>query len=235
MLLHRILLPVLAVALCGGCAKFDIRKPIPWAVGADDENLHPGEVVASWHDAVRYRAGEPAQRGFGGRLMFYPEGGKEPIKVDGTLVVYAFDETQRGADNSVPDRKYVFSSDTFPKHYSKSELGHSYSFWLPWDQVGGSQTDISLIARFTPDVGGMVVAKQSRHLLPGKQQLAAHRPAPADRRSAAGVRQVSHVERVDAAPSVAKQRTADPRMSVTTIQLPPSFDLGGNRRMSTLR
>ena len=55
----------------------------------------------------------------------------------GTLVVYAFDETNRDANNARPDRKYVFTPEQLPLHYSKSKVGHSYSVWLPWDEVGG--------------------------------------------------------------------------------------------------
>jgi hypothetical protein len=51
---------------------------------------------------------------------------------------------------------------------SKSELGPSYSFWLPWDEVGGPQTEISLIARFEPNGGSIVIGEQTKHLLPGE-------------------------------------------------------------------
>jgi len=53
------------------------------------------------------------------------------------------------------------------RHMSESELGPTYSFWLPWDEVGGRQTEISLIARFEPKGGAVVVGEQTKHLLPG--------------------------------------------------------------------
>ena len=55
------------------------------------------------------------------------------MKGRGSLVVYAFDETDRDPANMKPDRKFVFTQEQFEKHYSKSTLGHSYSVWLPWD------------------------------------------------------------------------------------------------------
>ena len=62
-------------------------------------------------------------------------------------------------------------------HYSKSKLGHSYSVWLPWDETGGPQKEISLIARFTPEKGGVVVGEQTKQMLPGKTQIIAKNPA----------------------------------------------------------
>ena len=83
-------------------------------------------------------------------------------------MVYAFDEDGRDPSNAKPDRKYVFTKEQFAKHYSKSNIGHSYSVWIPWDEVGGPQKQISLIVRFTPDKGDVVVGEQTRHLLPGR-------------------------------------------------------------------
>lgn len=109
--------------------------------------------------------------------MFFERDHGKPIKVAGTLVVYAFDESKHAdSDNPRPDRKYVFTPDQFSKHYSKSELGHSYSVWIPWDKVGGEAKEIGLICRFTPVEGGAVVSEQVRQSLPGSTRDA--EPAP---------------------------------------------------------
>ena len=86
-------------------------------------------------------------RGFGARIYFYEQDAQEPIKVDGTLVVYAFDATNV-SQMPKPEKKYVFTAEQFAKHYSKTSLGHSYSIWLPWDEVGGVTRQLSLVTRF---------------------------------------------------------------------------------------
>ncbi len=43
-----------------------------------------------WSFTVLQQPGQPGVRGYGGRLMFYDADDK-PMKVDGTLTVYAFD------------------------------------------------------------------------------------------------------------------------------------------------
>ena len=127
-----------------------------------------GQDHRPWSDTVLTQTGRPPIRGFGGRLMFYEGKKEEPIKVDGTLVVYAFDETDRDANNARPDRKYVFTPQQLPPHYSKSKIGHSYSVWLPWDEVGGMQKEITLIVRFQPKEGPVAISDPCRQLLPGR-------------------------------------------------------------------
>ncbi len=164
--LPLILLACLFLPLAG-CAHFDMRKGIPWIKGEDGELERPMKIVAVWTDTIMSHGEQVPVRGFGGRLMFYPREDGKPVKVEGALVVYAFDETNRDPRNVRPERKYVFSEEEFVKHYSDGKLGASYSVWLPWDKVGGQQAEISLVARFTPKGGGMIVGEQQTVLLPG--------------------------------------------------------------------
>jgi len=164
-----------ALIALGGCSsfeidKFDMTKSIPWGAGKDGETKAPMKVVAVWTDTVLSEGMKPATRGFGGRLMFYDTEGGKPIKVKGSLLVYAFDETGRDVEQAKPDRKYVFTAEQFEKHYSKSSLGHSYSVWLPWDAAGGPLREISLLVRFQPTKGSVVIGDASKHHLPGPNE-----------------------------------------------------------------
>ena len=124
-------------------------------------------MVSTWADTVLHKAGEKPVRGFGGRLVFFGQESDEPVRVDGQLVVYAFDESGRELHDTQPTRKFVFPAEQFVRHESESKLGPSYSVWLPWDEVGGEQKNISLIARFEAKNGPLVMGEQTRHLLPG--------------------------------------------------------------------
>jgi hypothetical protein len=169
----RVLWLAFCLAMTAGCSAWNLDKAMPWPF-ADDKPAKPEKVVAIWTDTVLYQPGQPPVRGFGGRLMFFEAKNDKPVKVDGTLVIYAFDETKRDPGNPKPDRKYVFPPDQLPGHYSlakcgKSDIGHSYSVWLPWDAVGGDKKEISLVVRFQPKgAAEAVVGEPSRQLLPGK-------------------------------------------------------------------
>jgi hypothetical protein len=124
-------------------------------------------MVATWTDTTLSTVGKKPERGFGGKLMFFDKESEDPVRVEGNLVIYAFDETDRADHETHPTRKYIFPVDEFVRHESKSTLGPAYSFWLPWDEIGGQQRHISLIAKFEPEDGPVVIGEQTRHLLPG--------------------------------------------------------------------
>ena len=203
----------------------------------------PMKVVAVWTDTVLTQGLTPATRGFGGRVMFYAVDGGKPIKVSGTLTVYAFDETDRDIESTKPDRKFIFTPEQFEKHYSKSALGHSYSVWLPWDAAGGPLREISLLVRFQPTNGSTVVSDPSKQHLPGMRadelttaakrapaQGAAPTQVAAQQQPASGVQQVAYEQPLGAAPSAegndAKTNGAPSpsslprRMTTTTIAMP---------------
>jgi hypothetical protein len=205
----------LGLSVAPGCASFNLsslnlEQYIPMMTGRTGQFRRPLKVVAFWTDTIRTADGQPAMRGFGGRLMFSDSKTNKPVKVAGTLAIYGFDESRTDADNPRPDRKFVFTPEQFAKHYSKSELGHSYSFWIPWDRVGGETKEIGLICRFTPVEGGAIVSEQVRQALPGVD-------SPSETAAAATASVGSPVKLVQY--EVSAEQAAQRRMATTTIEL----------------
>ena len=208
---------VLAMIAACGCSSLDLRKALRLS---GDEPKVPARIVDVWSDGVLSEPGMPSVRGFGGRIMFYGSEDKKPVIVDGTFTVCAFDEADRDTGYAVPEKKYVFLPEHLPKHYSKSELGHSYSFWLPWDEVGGPERRITLIARFEPKKGTPVLSKPCTKTLPGAGTAQGGRPRDSvrvgTRTSPYPVRPVSHEE-----PAAAQ--TPREQMSTFTLDVPSSL------------
>jgi hypothetical protein len=245
---------VVALAGCSMPKASDFKPSKLFSLGDDDEPQKgiPVRMVGTWTDTVLTKAGQKPQRGFGGRLMFYANNEEKPILVDGQLVVYAFDETGRAVTDNKPTRRYVFPPDQMPLHMSKSELGASYSFWLPWDEAGGPQTEVSLVCRFEPKGGGVITSEQTRHLLPGSLPAAdkvadgkppklpegvPSRPAQPTLESVQQGRTVDHNLRLASfesmTPSVDPVDTStgpaanepDQQMKITSIALPAHYQL----------
>jgi hypothetical protein len=163
-----------------GCTTFNKKllsanDALPWnAEIAKTRKLDstPVRIAAVWtHDIANVPGSKPVQ-GFGGRIYFYNHEQKA-IKVDGELVVYTFDDTdasQQAVPNRKPDRKFVFRADQLQTHLSDSELGPSYSFWIPWQEFGGEQRLISLVPVFMPIEGRNVTGHFSKTSLPGKNK-----------------------------------------------------------------
>jgi len=126
----------------------------------------PIKIAVIWSAAVLNQVGESSTRGFGGRIYFY-DAKNRPIPVEGQLVVYAYNDDQPGNENRPPERKFAFTPEQFTTHYSPTELGASYSIWIPWDRIGSPQAQISLIPIFTSSSGQLVMGETSHNLLPG--------------------------------------------------------------------
>lgn len=191
----------------------------------------PIKMAATWSDTVSHAPGKPATRGFGGRLYFYDDR-MNSIKVDGKLVVYIFDDDLRGGGE--PQRKYLFNAEDFARHCTGSELGPSYSVWLPWDAVGGPMKQLSIVPFFLPSQGELITGEQTRHRLLGPRgsesgtvpnlgppALSSSSPTRSSRQYPA--RQVAYDEALPPPASRTKTETdrGRLRMQATTIDIPP--------------
>lgn len=168
----RLIATTVVLSLLAGCKTLDFQPfKAPSAAPAKEtprsEPQVPERMAAIWADALYTQLGQPAIRGFGGRLYFY-DAQNEAVPVAGQLVVYAYEDALDGNPAAMPARKFVFTSEQFAQHYSPTELGASYSIWLPWDPVGGEKKSISLVPIFTADGGKILTGQQSINILPGR-------------------------------------------------------------------
>ena len=132
----------------------------------------PAKIVAIWASSVFNEPGQGPTRGLGGRVYFY-DSKHQPVRVDGKLAVFLYDDTEEtDQDQQEASKKVHFSAEEVAASYTPTEFGPSYSFWVPWDEVGGEQTHLSVIPVFTAGTGEMIVGKQARYLLPGKKNRA---------------------------------------------------------------
>lgn len=139
----------------------------------------PVRLISIWSEAVYSQPGQVPTRGFGGRLYFY-NAQDETIPVDGQLIVYAYEETADGAPPKQPSRRFGFTQEQFAQHFSRTEMGPSYSVWIPWDAVTGYRQSLTLLPVFTTSDGRIVMGDQSMNVLPGKTPETADEDAQAD-------------------------------------------------------
>jgi hypothetical protein len=134
------------------------------------EEAEAVNVTAIWKDSTFEKPGSPSVKGFGGRFFFYDKD-SNPVKVEGELIVYGFDDSKEDDSKQGPDKKFVFRESEFQSHYSDSGLGHSYSVWIPWEKVGGTRKMITLIPVFRRSDGTIMKCGQSTSVLPGKEPV----------------------------------------------------------------
>ncbi len=174
----RIIFGALCVAsliMAGGCSTMTKDKGTKkstweamqfWKKGYQQ----PTKMAVLWSHDVLTVAGQAPTRGFGGRIYFYNER-SQTIPVEGELTVHGYDETQKritGASPDDPDKRFRFTQEQFSSHFSESDLGASYSVWIPWDAVDGVQKELTLIPTFRSSKGQVVQGTPAKVVLPGR-------------------------------------------------------------------
>lgn len=204
----------------------------PWK-SKDKEKEIPDRIMPIWTDTVLHQPGKPGLRGFGGRIFFYKEKNTTPIEIDGGLAVYVFDTDKIDPSQPQPEKKFVFTPEQFETHLSHSNMGPSYSIWIPWDPVGGPSQKLSLVARFEGRNGGTIISDPTIKLLPGVAKMAtsdtSQAAASATAASSSAMRTASfsnaaegNQEKSGSSEGSTTQGVEESRRT-QTIDVPPSF------------
>ena len=213
-----------------GCAslttndKSKSKKENSWLPWAKKEYQIPHSLAVVWSEDILNVPGKPATRGFGGRIYFYNEK-SQAISVEGELTVHGYDETfpkQGNVVSAEADKKFKFTPEQFTQHFSQSDLGASYSVWIPWDN-GGYGKKIMLIPSFITKDGRLIRGEPSKVTLAGKSPTSQEVYGPST------VQQVSHSEPTNDQPlqRIEVANDDEGQMKTTTIRMP------GNRRAPT--
>lgn len=128
----------------------------------------PGSMAVIWSPDILTVAGKPPTRGFGGRIFFYNDK-HEAIPVEGDVIVHGFRGEESPAAQEEADKTFAFTAEQLTSHYSPSQLGASYSIWIPWDAAGGVRDQVTLIPTFKSKEGRLVQGAAAKVILPGKE------------------------------------------------------------------
>lgn len=177
------LVVILCVVASTGCSSwsggsknansgFSWSSPNTWF---KKEYQTPDELAAIWSPDVLMVQNRGSFRGFGGRIYFY-NAKSQAIPVDGDLIVHGYEATgnakerEEGSLHATADRTFEFSGEELATHFSPSQLGASYSVWIPWDEANGERKEIMLIPTFKTKDGKVVQGSPAKLYLPGAEK-----------------------------------------------------------------
>ena len=197
---------------------------MPWSNQDEPPEPYPNpvKVAATWTPDTLVQTGRTPTRGFGGRVFFYDEKSR-PVPVDGTLVIHGFDDGADSQEKRV--KRFEFTPEQFTRHFSQSDLGASYSVWIPWDAIGGPQRRISLVTSFRTSQGQTVQGVPVTVLLPGisketKQQAEVAKRSPQYQRYLEAARNATVPTTGLTTTTIARHR---PRRMNTATSTTPNF------------
>ncbi len=200
-----------------------IWSPSTWF---EDEYQTPTSLAVIWSPDVLTVAGQPSMRGFGGRVFFYNEK-MQAVPVEGDLTIHGFDGDRLKVDpqSNVADKKFPFASEQLVDHFSPSDLGASYSIWVPWDPAGGPRKEVSLVATFKSKDGKIVQGAPAKLSLMGKSPEGAEQASTSLKTP---MQTVSY--RYSQTPSNVPHRPNS--MRTTTISLPSDSTISRRRKFT---
>ncbi len=225
---------------CCGCQSWETQGKLPLFSRDKKEkktDSPPEKIVAVWTEATHHHPGKKAERGFGSRIVFY-DAQDRPLEITGKVTVFVFDDQHPAADEPAPKYKFVFPEEVIASHYSKSDLGHSYSFWIPLAAIDSPTIPFSLVVRYDSPQGERVLSDLTKKVLVGTgikttRQDKKREPAPATSAADDLIRQASFQASFnETAPSSKKRRSLETGAhgQVETIEVSPNF----SRRLQSI-
>ena len=88
--------------------------------------------------------------------MFFSSGHIEPVKVEGEVRIYVFDEEGVNGDPSLPVHQFDFPAAAWNTFLRPSNLGASYQLFVPYTRKGMHEAACTMRVRYTPE-GGLPV------------------------------------------------------------------------------
>ena len=133
---------------------------------------HPvGEILCIWEAAEGRGLDNHPCRGFGGQVLFFANGRKAPVKVNGAVRIYVFDEEGVNGDPALPLHQFDFPAAAWNALMRPSNLGTSYQIFVPYTRKGQNQATCSVRVSYTPEGGLPVYSKTATVDLPGMAPL----------------------------------------------------------------
>jgi hypothetical protein len=154
-------------ALSVGCATLDI----PWFHSVPEASAKNPvvKILCLWEPSEgRDPNGLPC-RGFAGQVLFLGNHGGTPVKVQGDVAIYVFDDFGTPEEQARPLHVFEFKGGSWDRHLKVGTFGPAYHVFVPYTRPGGYEANCSLRIKLTPYDGAPVVYSDPSNLpLKGK-------------------------------------------------------------------
>lgn len=125
------------------------------------------EIICVWQPGEGTGMDGLPCRGFAGQILFFAMGEKAPVKVDGKIRIYVFDDQGTEAEQELPIHQFDFDATAFNNFLTSTNMGAAYQLFVPYTRKGTHGATCTLRVRYTPDEGASVYSKMATIILPG--------------------------------------------------------------------
>jgi len=166
-----ILIAVFSVAL-SGCTQtslFQSTTRLVRGVTGKRDNPQAARLLCLWESAEGQGLDGRNARGFAGQILFFGYGDAAPIKVDGDIRIYQYDDYDPDDLNPKPIHVFNFNPDAWNAHHAETTFGHSYNVFLPYVKHHSERAHCALKVEFTPKNGRTVISPVTEITLDGRR------------------------------------------------------------------
>ncbi|WP_437228244.1 hypothetical protein SH661x_000799 [Planctomicrobium sp. SH661] len=125
------------------------------------------EIICVWQPGEGTGMDGLPTRGFAGQILFFAMGEKVPVRVDGKVRIYVFDDQGTEEEQQKPIHQFDFDSTAFQSFLTQTNLGTAYQLFIPYTRKGDMVANCTLRVRYSPDEGSSVYSKMATVTLPG--------------------------------------------------------------------
>ena len=130
--------------------------------------VHPVvEIICVWQPGEGTGMDGLPCRGFAGQILFFSMGEKTPVRVNGNVRVYVFDDQGTEAEQELPIHQFDFDGSSFQNFLTTTNMGAAYQLFIPYTRKGSHSATCTLRVRYSPEEGSSVYSKMASLNLPG--------------------------------------------------------------------
>ncbi len=177
-ILLRSIMSLLAVT-AAGCQTLDLSA----LQRGDKPSDRVREIICLWEPAEGVGLDGLPTRGFAGQLLFFEPGGDQPVRVEGDVRIYVFDNQGTVEEQSKPLHQFDFPAAVWHTFARDTNLGPAYQVFVPYTRKGRHAADCAVRVRFTAESRLPIYSKLTSVALPGRRTTETPKPeaeTPAD-------------------------------------------------------
>ncbi|MEX0717254.1 MAG: hypothetical protein WD066_11740 [Planctomycetaceae bacterium] len=158
-----------ALASSTGCAGLQL---LDWTKGdrvatADARNPVQ-QIVCIWEPSEGHDMDGLPTRGFAGQILFFTAGSPKPVKVNGDVRIYEYDNLGSAEAQGSPLHQFDFLGEAWTAHFRPHpSLGPAYQVFVPYVRKGPWQAHCALRVRFTAEGARPMFSDLVHVTLPG--------------------------------------------------------------------
>jgi hypothetical protein len=169
-----------SAALSVGCATFD-NFDLPWSQRVPEASRSNPvvRILCLWEPSEGRDPNGMTCRGFAGQVLFLGNRGGSPVKVNGDVRVYEFDDLGTPDEQTAPLHEFEFQGAAWERHMKVGSFGPAYHVFIPYMRPGTHEANCAVRIRYKPNQGEPIFSDMTNIFLKGTPREKRVKSSPA--------------------------------------------------------